>query len=124
MSMQTKVEKFMRKNDLLKMAVPLGTQPHSSERLNRIRLMTEELTELIIAMHEGTNIEMIADAIGDLLYVVIGTAIIYDIPVNKVFNEIHRSNMTKSNLNAHGKGGKDFKFEPPRLYEVLNEGSS
>jgi predicted HAD superfamily Cof-like phosphohydrolase len=44
------------------------------QRLLRARLILEELGELAIAMHENHEVE-IADAVGDLLYVTVGTAV-------------------------------------------------
>jgi predicted HAD superfamily Cof-like phosphohydrolase len=82
--------------------------------------MVEELAELVTAMHEENVIE-IADALADLLYVVIGTGLAYGLPIAEVFNEVHRSNMSKNRLNQHGKGGKGNGFSPPNLEEILRK---
>ena len=38
---------------------------------------------------------MVADALGDLLYVVLGSAVCCGIDIEPIFREIHRSNMSK-----------------------------
>ena len=60
----------------------------------RARLMVEELAELIIAMQTEDHVK-IADGLADLLYVVHGTAIVYGVPVNRVFEHVHISNLSK-----------------------------
>lgn len=86
----------------------------------RLRLMMEELGELSSAMHQN-DLVLISDGLADLLYVVVGTAIAYGIPINDVFREVHRSNMTKAPLNQHSKGGKVSKegYEPPQILSIL-----
>jgi NTP pyrophosphatase (non-canonical NTP hydrolase) len=56
-----------------------------------VNLIHEENTEL----KEAANIYDVADALGDLLYVVLSAAVTYGINLKPVFDEIHRSNMTK-----------------------------
>lgn len=60
----------------------------------RYRIIFEELTELLFAF-ECRDIYQIADALGDLLYVIYGTAIACGIDMEVVFAEIHSSNMSK-----------------------------
>lgn len=69
-------------------------QKIGDERLYRAHLIAEEFAELMNAFAVGDEIKL-ADALGDLIYVVIGTAVTYNIPIQYVFDEIHRSNMTK-----------------------------
>ena len=64
------------------------------ERLHCAQLIAEEAGEVMKALLNGDEVEC-ADALGDLLYVTIGTAVTYGIPIEEVFNEIHKSNMTK-----------------------------
>lgn len=63
----------------------------------RCALINEELRELSEAIDADDLVE-IADALADLCYVVIGTAVAYGIPLDKVFEEVHRSNMKKAVL--------------------------
>ena len=59
-------------------------------------LMKEENVEYLIACGEG-NITEIADALGDQLYILLGTIIKHGMQdvIADVFREIHDSNMTK-----------------------------
>jgi predicted HAD superfamily Cof-like phosphohydrolase len=41
------------------------------------------------------DIVEIADALADIIYIACGTAVSYGIPLNRVFDEVHRSNMAK-----------------------------
>ena len=62
----------------------------------RHRLMQEENDEYLEAATEG-NLTLIADALGDKLYILCGTIIAHGLQhkIAEVFNEIHRSNMSK-----------------------------
>lgn len=90
----------------------------------RVELISEELRELVEAVQDG-DLVAIADALGDLDYVVNGAAIEYGIDLPAITAEIHRSNMTK--LGPDGKpiyreDGKILKgedYEPPRLEPIL-----
>jgi predicted HAD superfamily Cof-like phosphohydrolase len=115
---EAKVREFMDKHELYSQIIP--GHPPMAERLSRIRYILEEVGELVQAIHEEDLVE-IADALGDLLYVVFGCAIAYGIPIDTIFNEVHRSNMTKVKLGPTGKGGKTSGFEPPNLYSYLEE---
>jgi len=87
----------------------------------RANLMEEEYTELVEAMAEG-NVEHVAKELADLLYVVYGTADEYGIPMDKVFAEVHRSNMTKlidGFFRADGKYQKGPSYEPANLAPIL-----
>ena len=97
-------------------------EPDSSVAICRVRLMMEELTETIIAIHEGDR-EKLADGLGDLLYVVFGTALNYNIPIGPVFAEIHKSNMTKDMSHGGDPSQKSAKknegFRKPKLSKLL-----
>jgi len=68
--------------------------PFAPERLLRVRLLREEFDEYIKAENEDDIVE-IADALADIIYIACGTAVSYGIPLDKVFDEVHRSNMAK-----------------------------
>ena len=91
----------------------------------RLDLIEEEFDdELRGALFEG-DLVAIADALADLLYVTYGCAIEYGIPIDKIFAEVHRSNMTKfkngANFREDGKLLKGAGFEPPRIAQILEE---
>jgi predicted HAD superfamily Cof-like phosphohydrolase len=97
-----------------------GLDVPTKVKLLRARLVVEEAAELVAAIHEDNEVA-IADAIGDLLYVVLGTAVAYDMPADRIFDEVHASNMSKGKPNKHGKGGKGKKFRKPNMGRVLFE---
>jgi len=68
----------------------------------RFNLMKEENEEYLEAAEEGDLVE-VADALGDMLYILCGTIIEHGMQdkIEEVFNEIQRSNMSK--LGADGK---------------------
>lgn len=68
----------------------------------------------------------VADALADLLYVVYGCAIAYDIPLDACFRAVHKSNMTKEpSAREHdpaiGNKGKGANFVPVDLATVIKE---
>jgi predicted HAD superfamily Cof-like phosphohydrolase len=114
-----------------KFGVPMGERPAmpSEERcVLRTRLMYEELGELEQAFprfytsYQG-NLEKLADALGDLLYVVFGTAVECGIDMEPIVDEIHKSNMTKDGggLRADGKVLKGPEYVAPDIAAVLKE---
>lgn len=86
----------------------------------RVDIMEEELNEYFEAA-QGDDLVPIADALGDLLYTVLGTAVVHGIDLQPIFDEIHRSNMTKDQAPPE-EPNRPFKgpaFERPRLAELL-----
>jgi len=84
----------------------------------RMDLLMEEVLEYVRGVGRGDIVE-IADGLADLVYVAVGTAVVYGIPFDKVFAEIHRSNMTKTNNPDLAKLVKGPDYEPPRIREIL-----
>lgn len=85
----------------------------------RQRILDEEVDELRAAVSKN-DIVSIADALADIVYVACGTAVTYGIPFDRVFAEVHRSNMTKFGpdgpyLRADGKIMKGPGYEPPEI---------
>ena len=74
----------------------------SSEKINslRISLINEELEELKQAISEK-NLNEVADALTDILYVTYGAGHAFGINLDKCFEEVQKSNMSKL-----GKDGK------------------
>src|SRR4051812_7991396 len=101
----------------------------------RARLIKEELNEFRDASSLYINdkhIIEVADALGDLLYVVYGAGVTYGIDLEPVFQEIHRSNMSKlwpdgkAHRDTGGKVIKSPNYSPANLAFVLeqNKGGS
>lgn len=68
--------------------------PETEERNLRYLLLEEEFNEYEKAESENNLVE-IADALADIIYIACGTAVSYGIPLDKIFEEVHRSNMAK-----------------------------
>ena len=98
----------------------------SSEKINslRISLISEELEELKKAIKDN-NILEVADALADILYVTCGTGHAFGIDLDKCFNEVQASNMSKLDLNGkpifneHGKVMKGPNYFKPDLSKFL-----
>ena len=74
----------------------------SSDKINilRINLIEEELDELKQAINQKNLLE-VADALTDILYVTYGAGHAFGIDLDKCFNEVQNSNMSK--LDENGK---------------------
>jgi predicted HAD superfamily Cof-like phosphohydrolase len=106
--------------------IPYSIVPNlsKSDKLLRFKLMQEENTEYL----EAETIEDVADALGDQLYVLIGTILkhgLQDVIFN-VFNEIHESNMSKleNGKALHREDGKILKgkdYFKPNLKQFFNK---
>ena len=73
----------------------------SSEKINalRVNLIKEELDELIEAMNKKDLVE-VADALTDILYVTYGAGHAFGINLDKCFEEVQNSNMSKLDNNG------------------------
>jgi len=93
----------------------------------RYNLIDEELNELREALNERNLIE-VADALTDLLYVVYGAGHSFGINLDKCFEEVHNSNMSKLGEDGkpiHREDGKVLKgpnYWSPNLKKVLYNG--
>ena len=74
----------------------------SSDKINKLRidLIKEELDELQEAMQNNDLLE-VADALTDILYVAYGAGHAFGIDLDKCFDEVQNSNMSK--LGENGK---------------------
>ena len=96
-----------------------------NERDLRINLLEEEFKEYMNA-EEKNDITEIADALADIIYIACGTAVSYGIPLDKVFAEVHRSNMAKlvdgkPIYREDGKVMKPAGWTPPDIEGVLKK---
>ena len=93
----------------------------------RVALIEEEVGELRQAVTQLDLVE-VADALGDIVYVVFGAALAFGIDLDRVLAEIHRSNMSKLDitgspvLRPDGKVLKGPNYSPPNLQPVLFQG--
>ena len=74
----------------------------STDKINKLRLdlIKEELNELTEAMNNKDLLE-VADALTDILYVTYGAGHAFGIDLDKCFEEVQNSNMSK--LDENGK---------------------
>ena len=90
----------------------------------RYDLIKEELNELEQAM-KTKNLNEIADALTDILYVAYGAGCAYGIDLDKCFKEVQRSNMSKLGkdgkpiFNDKGKVMKGPNYTEPNLKQFL-----
>ncbi len=92
----------------------------------RIRMLLEELDEYREAVKDGDVVE-VADALTDMLYVLLGTFIAHGLQdiAEELFDEVHRSNMSKLDergkplFRADGKVLKSDRFRDPDLRSVI-----
>ena len=130
--------------------LPIGTTPHVPEDeeviILCVDLIQEEFDELKLALIEfasdraayldGASMSIIttqaegltniADALGDLIYVVYGMALTFGIPLDECIKEIHRSSMTKLGANGRpiiredGKILKGPNYKKPNLRLIID----
>ena len=85
----------------------------SSDKINKLRidLIKEELDELQEAMKNNDLLE-VADALTDILYVTYGAGHAFGIDLDKCFDEVQNSNMSKLGENGepiYNESGKVMK---------------
>ena len=91
----------------------------------RIDLIKEELEELTVAMVDKNLLE-VADALTDILYVTYGAGHAFAIDLDKCFEEVQNSNMSKLGedgkpiYNEAGKVMKGPNYFKPDLSKYLN----
>jgi len=123
-------------------STPLETPPDDLVKL-RLKLITEEFIETVYAMInpgwvdpkvETQAINLLidqapvrfdllscADGLADLIYVCVGAALSFGIPLDRVWAEVQRANMAKSGGPRRG-DGKILKPEgwvPPRIQQAV-----
>ena len=98
----------------------------SSEKINnlRISLINEELEELKQAM-KNNDLKEAVDALTDILYVTYGAGHAFGVNLDKCFDEVQRSNMSKLDdngkpiYNNEGKVMKGPNYFKPNLSKFL-----
>ena len=123
MSNFSKVKEFMQKFKQEVKSKP--TFPDENIIKLRINLIKEELLELEEALNKR-NIEETADALTDILYVTYGAGHAFGIDLDKCFDEVQKSNMSKLDkfgnpiYNDQGKVMKGPLYFKPNLKKILN----
>ncbi len=99
----------------------------STDKINKLRLdlIKEELIELTEAMNTKDLLE-VADALTDILYVTYGAGHAFGINLDKCFDEVQNSNMSKLDdngkpiYNEHGKVMKGPNYFKPNLSKFVS----
>ena len=99
----------------------------STEKINKLRidLIKEELEELTEAINNKDLLE-VADALTDILYVTYGAGHAFGIDLDKCFDEVQNSNMSKLGENGKpiyndsGKVMKGPNYFKPDLSKFVN----
>ncbi len=99
----------------------------STDKINKLRLdlIKEELSELTEAINNKDLLE-VADALTDILYVTYGAGHAFGIDLDKCFEEVQNSNMSKLDdngkpiYNEHGKVMKGPNYFKPDLTKFIN----
>ena len=99
----------------------------STDKINKLRLdlIKEEFNELTEAINNKDLLE-VADALTDILYVTYGAGHAFGIDLDKCFEEVQNSNMSKLDdngkpiYNEHGKVMKGPNYFKPDLKKFIN----
>ena len=99
----------------------------STDKINKLRLdlIKEEMSELTDAMNNKDLLE-VADALTDILYVTYGAGHAFGIDLDKCFDEVQNSNMSKLDengkpiYNENGKVMKGPNYFKPDLSKFVN----
>ena len=99
----------------------------STDKINSLRydLIKEELEELKVAM-ENKDLLEVADALTDILYVAYGAGHAFGIDLDKCFEEVQSSNMSKLDENRNpiynesGKVMKGPNYFKPNLSKFID----
>ena len=98
----------------------------STNKINKLRLdlIKEELRELTEAMNNNDLLE-VADALTDILYVTYGAGHSFGVDLDKCFDEVQQSNMSKLGVdgkpiyNESGKVMKGPDYFAPDLKKII-----
>lgn len=97
----------------------------------RMEFLNEEFKEYVDAVHLG-DIEKQFDALLDLVYVAMGTALLQGFPWQNGWDEVQRANMEKQRVESAEDSKRLHKYDikkpdgwaPPKIADVLNEAIS
>ena len=117
--MKNKIESVKAFHEAFKIGYRDSPKAHLGSKINRLRykLMCEENEEYLEAANNNDLVE-VADALGDMLYILCGTIIEHGLQhkIDEVFEEIQRSNMSKLDENGKPIYREDGKVLKSALY--------
>ena len=128
--MKYKIEAVKKFHEAFKISYRTTPKANLGNTKNKLRfdLMKEENEEYFEAAQSNDLVE-VADALGDMLYILCGTIIEHGMQhkIDEIFNEIQRSNMSKLGpdgkpiYRADGKVLKGPKYFKPNIKEILEK---
>jgi len=121
------VKTFHEAFNIVNAEFPTTDLPEKVKEL-RFNLMAEENEEYLAAAKENDLVE-VADALGDMLYILCGTILSHGMQhkIEEVFNEIQRSNMSKLGEDGQpiyredGKVMKGPNYFKPNIAKILSD---
>jgi predicted HAD superfamily Cof-like phosphohydrolase len=127
--MKQKIEAVKRFHEAFKIGYRTTPKADLGDSKNKLRfdLMREENEEYFQAAQTNDLVE-VADALGDMLYILCGTIIEHGMQnkIEEVFEEIQKSNMSKLDINGQpiyredGKVLKGPNYFKPNIKEILD----
>ena len=127
--MKQKIEAVKRFHEAFKIGYRTTPKADLGDSKNKLRfdLMREENEEYFQAAQTNDLVE-VADALGDMLYILCGTIIEHGMQnkIEEVFDEIQKSNMSKLDINGQpiyredGKVLKGPNYFKPNIKEILD----
>lgn len=126
--MQKQIQAVQKFHETFGLGVSHEMKASLGTKMNNLRfeLMREENEEYLEAVNDNNLVE-IADALGDMLYILCGTIVEHGLQhkIEEVFDEIQRSNMSKLGENGKpiyredGKVLKGPNYFKPNFKEIL-----
>ena len=89
-----------------------------SPRLHQVYLHLEELSELVEALASLDEVALL-DALADLQFITMGTAVTFTMPLEDAHFEVCKSNLTKNLRSDQRVRDKGPNYVPPNLKDVL-----
>lgn len=104
------------RDDLVSLRARLIQEEYLEVSEELLRYRVTGLIDETLGGEPAANLENLAKELADLLYVVYGTADLFDIPLEAVFAEVHRSNMSKVSPDGKVVRRADGKVLKPHHY--------
>jgi hypothetical protein len=97
-----------------------------ADQTMRVTALMDAMEAYVSALNNNRETET-AEAMARMMYVILGTALAWGIPMEEVFADLHRSEMTKFKddraelVRPDGRPMKGPSYQPPETERVINE---
>lgn len=101
-----------------------GRVPSDAEEILRTNLLAEEVCEYLNAVGSEDRVEIL-DALADIIFIAIGTAITYGFDIDEAMYRVTASNLSKLGADGKpiyredGKVAKGENYFPPKLDDLI-----